>query len=70
MAVISPGDLNNDSLPDLIVGAPRDDANSSAYSNNQNEGAAWVLLMGADIVTPRLAVNNDLTPLGQKPYLN
>ena len=32
------------------------------YAGNKNEGAAWVLLLGADGVGSREAVNNDLMP--------
>ena len=63
LATASVGDINLDSIPDLLVGAPRDDANTASYANNKNEGAVWVLLLGADGVAPREAVHHDLLPM-------
>ena len=41
-ALASPGDLNGDGVPDLAVGAPRDD------DGGFNNGATWVLMLAAD----------------------
>jgi len=44
-SVTSIGDLNGDTIPDIVVGAELDDDGSDALSN---VGAAWVLFLAAD----------------------
>jgi len=47
-SVVSIGDLDDDGILDIAIGAPGDDDGTSGSCNNCNSGAVWILFLNSD----------------------